>query len=44
MVIRVATPIIDQDGVRRGILILNMYGDTLLDVIRSTRDTRDSQQ
>ncbi|MEE9339194.1 MAG: response regulator [Methylococcaceae bacterium] len=43
LVIRVATPIIDQDGVRRGILILNMYGDTLLDVIRSIKDMTDSQ-
>ncbi len=41
LVIRVATPIIDQDGARRGILILNMYGDTLIDVIRSTRDVAD---
>ena len=41
LVIRVATPIIDQDGVRRGILILNMYGDTLLDVIRSTTGSQD---
>jgi len=39
LVIRVATPIIDQDGVRRGILILNMYGDTLLDVIRSSENS-----
>jgi signal transduction histidine kinase/DNA-binding response OmpR family regulator/HPt (histidine-containing phosphotransfer) domain-containing protein len=41
LVIRVATPIIDQDGVRRGILILNMHGDTLLDVIRSMTDSQD---
>jgi len=35
-VIRVATPVIDQDGVKRGILILNMFGDTLLDILRSS--------
>ncbi len=35
-VIRVATPVIDQDGVKRGILILNMFGDTLLDILRAS--------
>jgi len=35
-VIRVATPVIDQDGVNRGILILNMFGDTLLDILRAS--------
>ncbi len=42
LVIRVATPIIDQDGVRRGILILNMYGDTVLNVIRSSENSNNS--
>ena len=36
-VIRIATPIIDQSGVNRGILILNMYGDSLLNVLRETK-------
>jgi len=43
LVIRVATPIIDQDGVRRGILILNMYGDSLLSIISSIQDVANSQ-
>jgi len=36
-VIRVATPVIDQDGINRGILILNMFGDTLLDILRASK-------
>lgn len=41
-VIRVATPVIDQDGVNRGVLILNMFGNTLLDILRAseTESTR----
>jgi len=35
-VIRVATPVIDHDGVNRGILILNMFGNTLLDILRAS--------
>ena len=40
-VVRVATPVIDQDGVKRGILILNMFGDALLDILR-TADTKNT--
>ncbi|MBF0620897.1 MAG: response regulator [Magnetococcales bacterium] len=32
-VIRFATPLYDQDEMLRGVLILNMYGNTLLDII-----------
>jgi len=39
-VIRMATPIIDSDGVNRGIVILNMYGDSLLNILRETEIDR----
>jgi len=36
-VIRIATPVIDDNGVKRGILVLNMRGDALLDTLRASK-------
>jgi hypothetical protein len=35
-ILRIATPVVDQDGVKRGVLILNMFGDTLLNLLRAS--------
>ncbi|NOR52324.1 MAG: hypothetical protein GQ470_06850, partial [Gammaproteobacteria bacterium] len=36
-VIRIATPVIDSDGERHGVLILNMFASHLIDIIKSSR-------
>jgi len=36
-VIRIATPIIDSDGERHGVLILNMFASNLIDIIKSSK-------
>lgn len=36
-VIRIATPVIDSDGERHGVLILNMFASNLLDIIKSSK-------
>lgn len=36
-VIRIATPVIDSDGERHGVLILNMFASNLIDIIKSSK-------
>lgn len=43
-VIRIATPVIDSDGKRHGVLILNMFGSNLIDIIRSSKLTHNELQ